>query len=155
MKDSSANNRNLLNENKVIVASVAISIIFLFFEVIIDSSIFKEGSFREQLLPLNDPHEIVIRSFVVLLFIVFGAFAQSIINRRKRAEEELAEAGQNYKNIFYNAMDGIVATTLEGHLTTFNDAFVELTGYSRDELLNMRYQDLTPPEYHDMEAEKI
>ena len=155
MKDSSAKNKNLLNENKLIVASFAISIIFLSLEPIIDSSIFKEGSFREQIMPLNDPHEIVIRSFVVLLFISFGVFAQSIINRRKRAEEELAEAGQNYRNIFYNAMDGIVATTLEGHLTTFNDAFVELTGYSRDELLNMRYQDLTPPEYHDMEAEKI
>ncbi len=77
------------------------------------------------------------------------------IGERKRAEEKLAEAGQNYRNIFDNAMDGIVVGTLEGNFVNFNDAFVELTRYTRDELLNMRYQDLSPPKYHDMEAEKI
>ncbi len=79
----------------------------------------------------------------------------SEIAERKKAEEQLRESEQDFKNIFENATDGIVAGTLEGNLMDFNDAFLELTGYTRDELLNMRYQDLTPPEYHDMEAEKV
>ena len=74
---------------------------------------------------------------------------------RKQIEEKLRKSEQNYRNIFEKAMDGIVTGSLQGDLVTFNNAFVELTGYLKEELLNMRYQDLTPPEYHDMEAEKV
>jgi PAS domain S-box-containing protein len=77
------------------------------------------------------------------------------IAKRKRIEEKLSNSEQNYRNIFKNAMDGIVTGSLQGNFVTFNDAFVALTGYSKEELLNMRYQGLTPPEYHDMEAEKV
>jgi PAS domain S-box-containing protein len=77
------------------------------------------------------------------------------ITEEMRAEEKLRESEQRYRSIFESAMDGIGAADLDGYLITFNDAFSELTGYSREELLNMRYQDITPPEYHDMEAEKI
>ncbi len=155
MKAESTKLSSLLDENRIVLYSIAIAIFYLLCEVIIDSTIFHQGSFREQILPLNDTHEVFIRTFVVCLLILFGVVSQGIVNTRRRAEEELRESEQNVKNIFANAMDGLVTTTLEGNLITFNDAFLELTGYTRDELLNMKYQDLTPPEYHDMEAEKL
>ncbi|MGR3309477.1 MAG: PAS domain S-box protein [Candidatus Brocadiales bacterium] len=77
------------------------------------------------------------------------------IAERKRTEEKLRASEQDYRSIFENAMDGIVTSNLEGKLSNFNDTYVELTGYSREELLNLRYQDITPPKYHDMEAERV
>ena len=53
----------------------------------------------------------------------------------KRVEEELSKSEQNYRNIFENAMDGIVTTSLKGNLVTLNNAFVKLTGYSNEDLL--------------------
>ena len=52
-------------------------------------------------------------------------------------------------------MDGIGLCTPEGKLVTPNNAFAEITGYSIEELLGMSYKELTPPEYHEMEAEKM
>ncbi len=77
------------------------------------------------------------------------------ITERKKAEEALEKSEQHYRSIFDNAMDGIGLCTPEGKLVTPNNAFAEITGYSLKELLSMSYQELTPPEYHDMEAEKM
>lgn len=42
--------------------------------------------------------------------------------------------------------------SLEGVLLGVSDAFCTLTGYSRDELSDRKYQDITPREYHKGEA---
>jgi len=77
------------------------------------------------------------------------------ITERKKAEEALEKSEQHYHSIFDNAMDGIGLCTPEGKLVTPNNAFAEITGYSIEELLGMSYKELTPPEYHEMEAEKM
>jgi PAS domain S-box-containing protein len=48
---------------------------------------------------------------------------------------------------------GIVVGDLNGQLTEANGAFLNLVGYSRKELLagSMRWDKMTPPEYHDVD----
>jgi PAS domain-containing protein len=41
-------------------------------------------------------------------------------HRRKRAEEALRQAEQQYRNIFENAVEGIFQTTLQGRYLTVN-----------------------------------
>jgi len=77
------------------------------------------------------------------------------ITERKQIGEELRKSEQHYRSIFENAMDGIGLCTPEGTIVSSNDALLDIIGYSREELLTMRYQELTPPEYHEMEAEKV
>ena len=64
----------------------------------------------------------------------FVAFVRDITDRR-RAEER-------YRSLFENSRDAIVLTDREGNFRRVNDAFVELTGYSRSELEELRAQDL-------------
>lgn len=49
----------------------------------------------------------------------------------------------------------LAVTELDGKLLRFNRAFETLTGYSREELLTLAYQQLTPEAWHDFEAQQI
>ncbi|MFC2050812.1 PAS domain S-box protein, partial [Chloroflexota bacterium] len=57
------------------------------------------------------------------------------ITERKKAEME-------YQTIVGTAMDGFAIHDMQGHFLDANDAYCGLTGYSRDELMNMSFQDL-------------
>lgn len=78
------------------------------------------------------------------------------VTERKRAEEQLQETQERLSGIFNSSRDAICFGTLEGILVDVNDAFCELTGYSREEwLAGKRYQDITPEEYHEEEAKRF
>jgi two-component system, NtrC family, sensor kinase len=54
---------------------------------------------------------------------------------RARAEAALQEVQERFKSIFHSSHDAIAYATLDGTLLEINDAFVRLTGRSREELL--------------------
>ena len=53
------------------------------------------------------------------------------ITERKKSEETIRLAAK----VFKHALEGIMITTLDGSIIEVNDAFTEITGYSRDEAL--------------------
>jgi two-component system NtrC family sensor kinase len=55
---------------------------------------------------------------------------------RARAEEALHEVQERFKSIFHSSHDAIAYATFEGKLLEVNDAFVRLSGQSREELVN-------------------
>ncbi len=69
----------------------------------------------------------------------------SDISDRKRAEEELHQLTLFQRTILENVAYGIVATTPEGIIRSFNRAAERLLGYSADEVVGM----VTPARWHD------
>ena len=57
------------------------------------------------------------------------------ITDRKRAEEALIESKENYRILFDNAPDLIVAISTEGNFLDLNNKFEEESGYSQEELI--------------------
>jgi len=55
--------------------------------------------------------------------------------------------------LFNNMMDAFAGVGLDGRIVTCNDLFCDMVGYSRQELLSMTYQDLTPEKWHRFEAD--
>ncbi len=55
------------------------------------------------------------------------------ITQRRRAEEALKKAEENYRMIFENAMEGIFQTTPEGRILNANHAFARLFGFETPE----------------------
>jgi PAS domain S-box-containing protein len=70
------------------------------------------------------------------------------VTERKQAEAE-------YRTIIRTAMDGFWLTDMKGHFVDVNDAYCNLIGYSRDELLNMSIKDIEAIEKPEDVAERI
>ncbi len=70
------------------------------------------------------------------------------ITERKRSEEE-------YKTILRTAMDGFWITDMQGRFLEVNDAYCDLIGYTRDELLNMNIKDVEAVEKPEETAQHI
>ena len=66
---------------------------------------------------------------------------------RKIMEDELRKSEDFYRDIFENSNDLICTHDLEGNLTMLNRTSERYTGYTINELLKMKLQDLIVPEY--------
>ncbi len=78
------------------------------------------------------------------------------ITERKRAAGEIRRVQERFSGIYNSSKDAIGYATLEGALLDVNDAFCQLTGYTREKLLaGKTYQEITPEEYHEYEAQRI
>ena len=72
------------------------------------------------------------------------------MSEHKRIEAELRESERSHRNLIENANDIIFTTDLKGRLTSVNAATVRLTGYARDELLNMTFAQLVVEEHREV-----
>jgi PAS domain S-box-containing protein len=66
---------------------------------------------------------------------------------KKRLEEEARENEWRYRALFEQAAIGIIHMGLDGRLLLVNQSFCDIIGYSREELLHMRFQDFIHPDY--------
>jgi len=73
----------------------------------------------------------------------------------KKIEEALRKSEEKYRVLYETIKDGIVATDINGRILECNQAYADMLGYSKEELKNMTYQQLTPPQWHQMEAQIV
>jgi len=52
-------------------------------------------------------------------------------------------------------MDGIASSDMEGNLTGANRAYLDMLGYTSEELKKLTYQQITPPKWHKLEEDMI
>lgn len=74
-----------------------------------------------------------------------------ITDPRARAEAQLRLSEERFRHIFENAAVGIAEVGLDGRFTTVNDTLCAITGYSREELLQRTFQDITHPDDLDVD----
>ena len=75
----------------------------------------------------------------------FNGFIRDI-SERKQAEAALLEKESQYRIAIETSVDGFWMNDTRGRLIRVNDAYMRLSGYSRDELLNMSVPDLEAQE---------
>jgi PAS domain S-box-containing protein len=75
------------------------------------------------------------------------------ITSRKRMEEALRNSDLRFRRIFENAPTGIAITHLDGRYEECNQAYLQLVGYTRDELKDMRFPTLVHPD--DLAAHRL
>ncbi len=68
------------------------------------------------------------------------------VTERRRAEMALRESEALNRSIFEQAAVGIAQVGLEGRWLQVNDKVCEILGYSREELMQLTFQDVTYPE---------
>ena len=86
------------------------------------------------------------------------------ITERKQAQEEreqafraLQQSEARFRRLVESNIIGIILADLNGNITEANDAFLQMLGYERQELLsgNLRWDEITPPEYRPLDAGAI
>lgn len=91
---------------KMLLAGAVLGILFWFFESALHAFVFHEGHFSSQFF--SPPiHEIWMRSFGVGILLVFGAYAQFMIAKYEKAQEEIKFAYTQLNQIFNTAADGM------------------------------------------------
>jgi len=86
-----------------------------------------------------------------------GAYAVIIrdLSERRLAERKLRESEQQFKSLFENNPDGIIALDLAGQLTGANPATQKICGYSEAELRSRSLASLCVPEHLELMIQKL
>ncbi len=86
----------------------------------------------------------------------YAAVASLIdITRRKQIGLALRESEERFRSTFEQAAVGINHASIEGRFVRVNQKFCDITGYTREELLALTYQDITHPNDHLIEHEQV
>jgi diguanylate cyclase (GGDEF)-like protein/PAS domain S-box-containing protein len=75
---------------------------------------------------------------------IYGT-AQDVTDR-KRAEDELQESHERFRASFADAAIGMALVSLDYRITEANQAFCEMLGYSKKELVEVSFKDITHPD---------
>jgi len=74
---------------------------------------------------------------------------------RKWAEEALRKSEEKYHTLYESSKDGIALFDSHGNLLEANPAFLNMLGYTMEEIMKLNYQQLTPKKWHEMEADIV
>ncbi len=132
--------------SKVILATVAITIIFWFLDALVDSLVFHEGSLIGNLIHPK-PLEIWVRVLVVFMTLIFTL----TYTREKQIERDLKFKSQ----LLDSANDSVFVRDLDGKILYVNGAACAARGYTRDELMMSDFDKLDVPEYAKMTKHRV
>ena len=86
---------------------------------------------------------------VAIIYFTYQTYRKNI-EAAERFGRELQESEAHFRGAFDHAAIGMALVGLDGRWLRVNDSLCRLIGYSSEELLAMRYQDVTHP--HDLSA---
>jgi PAS domain S-box-containing protein len=73
------------------------------------------------------------------------------ITERKRSEEALHASEAKYRRLHESMMESFVRVDMTGMINEYNKSYVDMLGYSAEELLSLTYKDITPEKWHRLE----
>lgn len=77
------------------------------------------------------------------------------INEHKRSVHALRLSEEKYRDLYNSLRDGIVRVSMDGRIEECNNAYSGMLGYTKDELREITYIELTPERWHEMEKKII
>ncbi|MBW4621154.1 MAG: PAS domain S-box protein [Cyanosarcina radialis HA8281-LM2] len=105
----------------------------------------------ESLVPYQDGGQRYISATYVPRFDDRGQVAGFValvsdISDRQRVENALRQSEERFRSIVNQVIVGIAQTDLTGQFVLVNQRYCDIVGYTQDELLQMRVQDITHPD---------
>jgi len=128
---------HILKRKKLFWISIWLMFVYWNLESVIHVYVFNEGTFWEQFLNPS-PHEIWMRSIVILVLFVLGLYADFMVNIHRKAEERIRLAHAELNQIFNTAADGMHVVDESFNVLRVNDTFSKMVGVSEEEAVNKK-----------------
>lgn len=77
------------------------------------------------------------------------------LTERKQAEKALRQSEARLRRLLDSNLIGVVFSDFDGNILDANDAFLQMVGYSRQELSEMDWRTMTPSEYANLDERAI
>lgn len=77
------------------------------------------------------------------------------ISAQKSAEQALLHTNEQFRATFEQAAVGIAHASIDGRFLRINNTFCDIVGYSKDEMLQMNFQQITHPDDLDEDNKQI
>jgi PAS domain S-box-containing protein len=74
---------------------------------------------------------------------------------RTQALEALRKSEERYRRLHESMRDSFAQVKMSGEIVDVNPSYLEMLGYSEEEVLKLRYVDITPQRWHKVEQEII
>ncbi len=112
--------------------------------------VYEQQSYRDDLLISEEVRIVPISSDEVLIIMRDDT-------DRKRAEESLQASETRFRRVFESNIVGMMFTNFDGQITDANDHFLEMLGYSREDMnaKHLNWETITPPEYLPLDLHAI
>jgi PAS domain S-box-containing protein len=94
-----------------------------------------KGSFLPTLLPLDNPHELLMRAMFASVLVLSGMVVGGILQRLLSNQRELAKTAENLRITLQSIGDAVIATDAEGRITRMNPIAERLTGWTGEEAM--------------------
>ncbi|MGO9898826.1 MAG: putative bifunctional diguanylate cyclase/phosphodiesterase [Solirubrobacteraceae bacterium] len=107
---------------------------------------------REDLL--GQPAEIALYGYATAVRVLMISSIQDIATR-KHVNEELALAQERFRYAFQCSPIGMALSDLDRHYVQVNDAFCQIVGYPREQLLEMGLESITHPDDVERDGENL
>ena len=76
-------------------------------------------------------------------------------DNRKQAEEALGQSDARYRLLYESMTDCFVQVAMSGEIIEANRSYLEMLGYTEEEVRKLRYQDITPAQWHEIDHKII
>jgi len=73
----------------------------------------------------------------------------------KEVQKKLQLSEDKFRTLFKSSVDGIASADMEGNFIDANKAFLDMLGYSKEELSKLTIRQLTPSKWHEMEDNRM
>lgn len=113
-----------------------------------DSFLWTQWEFSLQLNDNNEPQEILCIGHDI-------THVEELNEQTISMNALLLENQTKYSNLFELSPVGIAVNSMDGTYLEVNTALLQMTGYTKEELLSLSYWDLTPSSYEEQEQEQI
>jgi len=139
MKDKRTNVKSI--SEHLIWIGIGLGAFFWILESAMHAFIFEKGNLISHIFT-PDTNEIWMRSVVIALLVIFGAYGQLIINQRKQAEEALRESEESIATTLNSIGDAVIATDTEGRIVRLNPVAEKLTGWNTSDAIGNHVNDV-------------
>ncbi len=137
-------------KQKVIAASMGFGLLFWLIDSFIAySTPLYEGSFLGLLIMEVPKTAIYLRLTVLGFFIIFGVLMANILEKSKKATEQLRVSEEKFRGIGASAKDAIIMVDNEGNISYWNEAAEIIFRYRRKDVIGRDLKFLVQEKYHE------